>query len=220
MDQKLLIDAVGKHLDALASLLGWAFATAFAMTYAGLAGQETLEVVGLKIKRNSAYYVAALLTIVALIGILLSMMRLLTLMSLLDDEHFMEGFTRLTSHEWFLNPFSFFGGALLAQLHSSISYFLFFMIVGFLSLPLGQLPFTGSRSRLVVAGVTAATGVAIAVTVWRVNMIIINRSSVINTDLYSALVLMLRNKTTSLMFCMMAFTLVGRALSKWRAADR
>jgi hypothetical protein len=212
MDQKILTDAVGKHLDAIAFLLNWFIATAFAMSFAGITRQEIIEVLGLKVKSRDAFHVAALITLVTLLGIFLLLLRVRSVMSLLDDEHFLEGLTKLTANAWYLNPFSFFGNSPLAYLHGTLSYFLFFTIVGLSAVPLAALQLSAIRYRRTIFLLQAATGMAVAAAVWGVYSVVLGRLHGLNADLYSALASTFMGKNVCLTICPIVFKLVRDAL--------
>lgn len=212
MKQEILIEAVGKHLDGMAFLLNWLIATAFAMTFAGLTRQDTLEVLGVKVKSRYAFNIAALVTVVALTAILLLLLRLLSVMSSLDDAHFVDGLTKLTTHEWYFNPFSFFGNSPVAYVHATLSYFLFFVVVSLAALPLGALQQATEKYRGMVYLLLMAVLVGMAIAVWQVNSLAIDRLRGMNPELYGALREVFMWKTVSLGFCTATVTAVNRLL--------
>lgn len=218
MNQQILIEAVGKHLDGIASLLNWFIATAFVMTFAGLTRQETLEVLGVKVKSRDAFNVAALITLVTLAGMFLLLLRLLSIMSSLDDGHFVEGLTRLTTHDWYLSPFSFFGNSTVAYLHGTLSYFLFFTALGLAALPLAALQRRREKYRLRVLFLQVAVGVGIALAVWGIHFVTLTRLRGASADLYNPFSAAFMWKTVSLTICPVVYRLVKDWLLKDRDA--
>lgn len=186
MDQKVILESLSKHMDALASLLNWFVATALAMTYAGVKRQKTVEALGLKIAARDAFAVAAVLTVFFQIGMLLLLMRLFSMLSVLGRAEFLEGFTRMAFHDWYLNPFSFFGGGVPSQVHSIISYFLFFLVMNLFTLPLATLPGIGSRFSHVILWVLLVTSLVTAIAVWGVHWISLKRLKDLDSNVYSA----------------------------------
>jgi hypothetical protein len=116
MEQEIIIDALGKHLSSFQYILAWAVIVAFGVGWAGLQNSKELEVVSLKFNRRAAFYVATLLYLMANLATLLLLWRMEALLSSLDDQHFLRGYTTLALHEWLLNPFAYAGSSAIASL--------------------------------------------------------------------------------------------------------
>jgi hypothetical protein len=115
VDQDSLLDAIGSHMDSLQSIFSWGAALAVGLYWTALRGDQELEFAGLKFGRRDAFYVAAVLYLAATVVVLLLLGRLLALLALLDDGHFLQGYTVLAVHPWVLNPFAYLGESVAAE---------------------------------------------------------------------------------------------------------
>jgi hypothetical protein len=212
MEQSALIESLSKHLGALASLVNWFIVTALTMIYSGIKREKTVEVAGLHVRHRDAFYLAALLAVLTQLGMILLLMRISGVLSLLDRAHFPEGFTRLATDSWLLNPFSFFGSALLARLQSAVSYFLFFVVLSLSVLPLVTMELGEMRFRGAIVLVLAATGAATALATWGVYQNILGRLRDVGAALYSALASTFLEKNLSLVLFPMILKVVRDAV--------
>jgi uncharacterized membrane protein len=122
MDQDILLKALEKHLDFLATIFNWAIALSIAVAWAGIQRRQEIEAWKLKFSRKHAFYAVCALFLVANLAVTILFLRIGDLLWLLDDKNFMKGFTVLTTHPWVLNPFEYFGDSFIARLHSCEGY--------------------------------------------------------------------------------------------------
>lgn len=116
MDQNVMLSAIGSHMDSLQSIFAWGAALAAGLYWTALRGDEELEFAGLKFARRDAFHVAAVVYLAATVAVLLLLWRLLALLAMLDDGHFLEGYTTLAVHPWLLNPFAYLGESAEAEM--------------------------------------------------------------------------------------------------------
>ena len=122
MDQEIIVEAIGKHLDAIETYVNAISILAIAATWAGIQRSSEIEVLGMKFKRRHAFWVAAGLYLIANMTILILFLRIGDLVALLDASHAVKGATLLATHSWVLNPFSYFGNTSIARAHSGEGY--------------------------------------------------------------------------------------------------
>ena len=106
-------------MDSLRSTIGLSVALACAFAWAGIAEQEPIQAIGLEISREHAFPTAALFYIFVNAKVLFLLIRLRRLLQSLDDAHFLDGFTRVATHPFFANPFSYFGEGAITRLVSA-----------------------------------------------------------------------------------------------------
>lgn len=121
MNQEGIVNALGEHMSALQYIVGWAVIIAFGVGWAGLQKKKELEIVGLKVGRREAFYIATLLYLMANLTVLLLLWRIEALLIALNDKYFVRGYTTLALHAWLLNPFGYVGSNLVAALSTSLS---------------------------------------------------------------------------------------------------
>ena len=119
MIQDTIVDALGKHMDALQTIFDSIIVLAVAIAWAGVSRQSEIEALGIKFQRRYAFFVASGLYLVANIAVFILFFRISNLFTLLDHSHVVPGFSVLATHSWVLNPFSFFGGGLMPRLISA-----------------------------------------------------------------------------------------------------
>jgi hypothetical protein len=122
MDQQIMLEAISSHLGSVATYVDWIILAAIAVAWAGLQRQRKIEALGITFDRRYAFYAVATVYLVANVAILILFLRIGDLLVQLDRENVVAGVTRLTVHEWVLNPFSFFGTSLVARLHAGEGY--------------------------------------------------------------------------------------------------
>lgn len=109
MDQKVIVESLTKHLDALSSLFTWILLLAIPIVWTGIQRSDVVEALGIKVHRNKIVYVANGLYVLALALAFVILQRLSGLVDLLNDQNVLEGVTRLVTHDWLLNPFGYLG---------------------------------------------------------------------------------------------------------------
>jgi hypothetical protein len=128
MDQKIIIDSIGKHLDFIESTIFWIIVVAIAIAWAGVQRKKEIEILSLKFNRQNAFIAASMLYLLANMAILILFLRIGNLMQLLDQKNFLTGFTTLSTHPWILNPFSYFGYSSSSLFHSGEGFGLLIVI--------------------------------------------------------------------------------------------
>ncbi|HEY4988174.1 MAG TPA: hypothetical protein VII09_00120 [Opitutaceae bacterium] len=119
MNQDVIVDALGKHLDALQTIFNSIILLAVAIAWAGISRQTEIEALSMKFQRRHAFFIASGLYLIANIVVLTLFLRIGDLFLLLDGPHTSAGFSMLATHTWILNPFSYFGRTLYARLLSA-----------------------------------------------------------------------------------------------------
>jgi hypothetical protein len=216
VDQKTLLESLTKQLDTLASLFFWLLGLTLPMAFARMTRQDSVEVLGTEVKSRDAFSVAAFISLVAQVGILLSLTRLMALMGLLNNDSVVEGVSRLATHPWILSPFAFFGTTVLARVQSAIGYGLFFIVWGTGAvLAVGISAQRTNRANFLVAAMFTATGVAAFSMVWGVNVIVLRRLHEVSPDLYRGVSSTFMAKTFCLLAVPIALKAVNSAMVRW-----
>jgi len=74
-----------------------------------IASDSDVEALGLTIKRSHVFYFAAAYFLFVNLQVLIWIRRIGNMVQLLDDDHFLSGVSKLTTHPWITNPFIFLG---------------------------------------------------------------------------------------------------------------
>lgn len=122
MNQDVIIEALGEHLDAIETYVNGLAILAVAAAWAGVQRSRDVEVLGAKFDRRHAFWALAVLYLVGNMAILILFLRVGDLVALLDPGHVVKGVTELATHSWVLNPFSYFGTSGVARFHSAEGY--------------------------------------------------------------------------------------------------
>jgi hypothetical protein len=117
MDQTILIDAIGKHLDLLEKLTTWALLVSLAIGWAGLQKKD-ISALGMTFSRKEAFAAASALYLFANMIIVILFLRLGDLLLMIDDKGFAQAVTKLSSHTWIMNPYAYFGSTASARSYS------------------------------------------------------------------------------------------------------
>jgi hypothetical protein len=117
MDQMILIDAIGKHLDLLEKLTTWALLVSLAIGWAGLQKKD-ISALGMMFSRKEAFAAASAIYLFANMIIVILFLRLGDLLMMIDDNHFTQAVTKLSSHTWIMNPYAYFGSTASALSYS------------------------------------------------------------------------------------------------------
>lgn len=201
----------------MSSVMAWYVASAFALSVTGLTRQATFEGLGVKVQSAHAYAVATLVVIGAQLSMLLLLLRLQSLLGLLDANHVLTGISALTTHAWSLNPFGYFGGGLLARLHSATSYGMFFFVMTFGFLPIVTQRLGSQISQRIATYSSLFIAFAIPVTIWSVLRLVVSRLASTDSVLSSAIQATIADRTLVFPPILFAVGRTARALSKWRA---
>jgi len=117
-----MLEAISSHLGSVATYVDWIIVAAIGVAWAGLQRERKIEALGVTFDRRHAFYAVATLYLVANVAILILFLRVGDLFVQLDRESVAAGVTRLSVHEWVLNPFAFFGVSPVARLHAGEGY--------------------------------------------------------------------------------------------------
>ncbi len=118
MNQDIIVQALGKHLDALQTILNSIILLAAATAWAGISRQQEIEALKIKFQRRHAFFAASGLYLIANIIVLILFLRIGDLFALVDNAHLIAGVSTLATHAWILNPFGYFGSSALGRFHS------------------------------------------------------------------------------------------------------
>lgn len=118
LNQDSIVDAIGKHLNQLKSVISWFVLLALVFVWASLSNADPIKALGIEISRQHAFYVAAIIYSLLNIRVLDVLLRIGDLVNLLDDDHIVDGLSKMAFHSFVANPFSYFGDGLVARLHS------------------------------------------------------------------------------------------------------
>lgn len=122
MNQDVIVEAIGKHLDTIETYVNAIVLLAVAAAWAGVRRSREIEAFGTKFDRRHAFWALAVLYLVANMTILIVFLRVGDLVLLLDPSNVVKDITKLATHSWVLNPFSYFGGSAIARFYSSEGY--------------------------------------------------------------------------------------------------
>ncbi|MCP2517381.1 hypothetical protein M5J07_20750 [Achromobacter mucicolens] len=128
MPQEQIIDAIGKHLDSLESLINWTIVVALGAAWAGIQRSSELSLGGMTIKRTHSFLALAIGFILVNLALLIGILRLTALIELLHPDFAERGLIAISTHKWLLNPFAYFGGSLTGRAVSSAGYGLLIVI--------------------------------------------------------------------------------------------
>jgi len=122
MDQDVIVDALGKHLDMIEAYVSAITILAVASAWAGIQRSREIEIFGTKFDRRHAFWAVAALYLICNMAILILFLRVGDLVKLLDSAHVVKGISTLATHSWVLNPFSYFGASGIPRFHSAEGY--------------------------------------------------------------------------------------------------
>lgn len=116
MDQDVLVATIGDHIQALQSVFDWTIIIAIGLCVSAFGKEREVEVAGMTFTRGHALLAASVLYLVAIVALLALTLRLNAVLKLLDEEHFLEGYSALAVYPWILSPYSFLGVSSAGQL--------------------------------------------------------------------------------------------------------
>lgn len=184
-DQKMLLESISKNLDSLAEIIKWAILFSVALWWAGFQRQNPIEALGVKIQREHAFFLGVIVYSVVNLVVLIRFLRLGDLLNAVSDASLTEGITRLSTHAWELNPFSYFGLGLVPRAHSCLGYGSLIAVWWICNSSLDALgPETGT-SWLVLLCIYLFIGLASMWAVQRVNQIVLVRTETSQPELHS-----------------------------------
>jgi hypothetical protein len=187
LNQEVLVDAIGEHLGSLESYVNAIVLLAVASAWAGIRRSRQIEAFGTKIDRRYAFWVLAPLYLLGNATLLILLLRVGDLLQQLDGAHLIEGFSKLATHPWILNPFSFYGPSPTARFYSGEGHGLLIVVWWLCNASLYTL-MDNKRSWIarVLIGVFLALGLGSMVAIQRVSTLLLVRLSVEDLDLYEA----------------------------------
>lgn len=177
MDQAVLVDAIGDHLDSLTQIVNWTALISIAMCWAGIRREREIEAMGLKVDRKYAFYAMATVYSFANLTSFLMFLRLRHLLLLVDDKHFLEAFTTLSTYPWVLNPFSYYGSTSEAHILSSEGVGLLIVVWWLCNSSLYTLLEKQTNNTIFLLILFLGIGLAALVTIEQTNILIANRMS-------------------------------------------
>jgi hypothetical protein len=188
MDQELIISAITRHLDLLATIFNWVIIFAVAIAWAGLQKRPMIEALGMKFNRKHAFIALSVLYLIANVVVLILFLRLGDLIQMIDNQHLLKGLTALSTHEWVLNPFSFFGSGFIARLHSSEGFGLLIITWWICNASLSILQETQqSKTAKYLLGIFMAIGTLSMLAIIRVYYLVLVQTKFIEPQLHQTL---------------------------------
>ncbi len=177
MDQSILVDAIGKHMDLLETISIWAFFLSLAIGWAGLQKKD-ITALGLTFGRREAFAGAVAVYLFANMIIIVLFLRLGDLLRLAEDKTFAQAFTRLATHTWIMNPFGYFGGDRLSRTYSCEGFGLLIVLWWLCHTSLATLiEGKPTKRHTVLIGTFLVLGLAAMFAVQRVGWIVLDRGS-------------------------------------------
>jgi len=162
MQEDVLVKALSDCLSSLESFISAAILLAIAVIWPALRGKSTLEFMSMKVERQYAIPVLSSIYLAINLAVLILFLRLAFLLQLLPDgECAKSAMDTIATHSWILNPYSFFGNSLAAQLYSASTYGLLIVVWWFCFASmhvLGDSPKTKIQKRL--EGIFLGVGLA------------------------------------------------------------
>jgi len=119
MNQAALVEALKSQLDLAEHLFNWALIFSAAVAWAGLQRQPYIEAFHVKVDRRDAFVAIAVLYLFATTVAIVLFLRIGDLFTLVDCDHFGQAVTIVATHQWILNPFSYFGPSSVARSYSA-----------------------------------------------------------------------------------------------------
>lgn len=152
MDAELVIAALGKQLDALSSLIGWAVGLALITAWAGLQKQPEISLFSMKVSRSDALLLLGAAFLFVNVAAILYFMRVGDLIFLIKKESLHKALTAIGTHAWAFNPYAYFGNSTASLILSNFGYGALIAIwwIGYTALSLVQDDKTTLEFRLVI----------------------------------------------------------------------
>jgi hypothetical protein len=188
MDQSILVDAIGKHLDLLEKISVWALLLSLAIGWAGLQKKD-IAALGMTFARREAFAAAAAVYLFANMIIIVLFLRLGDLLLLVDAGTLPQAITKLSTHTWIMNPYSYFGGYAFSRTYSCEGFGLLIVLWWLCHASLGTL-IDGSQTKkhTLLIGAFLLLGLAAMFAVQRVGWIVLHRGAkVLPTDLFDSI---------------------------------
>jgi hypothetical protein len=217
MDQSLIVDAIGKHMDLLEKVSIWVFILSLAIGWAGLQKQN-INALGITFARREAFAAAGAVYLFANTLMIVLFLRVGDLLRLADEKTFPQAFTRLTTHTWIMNPYAYFGSVGVPRTYSCEGFGLLIVLWWFGNASLSTL-IDGARQRrhAILISAFLVLGFAGMLSIVRVFTIILERGSTsLPNDLCASFSSTLRLRSLSGLLGVGAGVLLFRAVSRLR----
>ena len=108
MEKTAVIDSLGEHMDSLKVTIGWALLVAFVVGFGAFENHDKVQVLGLSLKRDLAFYMAAAFYSFVNFKVLFLLIKIRHLMHYLKNNDFVEGLSKVALHSFVANPFGYF----------------------------------------------------------------------------------------------------------------
>jgi hypothetical protein len=106
MSEQLVVEAVRRHLDEIASFVNWALVLALPIVWMAVRRKQTYEVLKIEFTAKQAYCIVTVLFLVINLVVVVLFFRLRDLLASVPERKVADVVTVLVSHQWVLNPFS------------------------------------------------------------------------------------------------------------------
>jgi hypothetical protein len=157
MDSELIIAALGKQLDSLNSLVGWAVGLALITAWAGLQRQPEISLLSMKVARKDALYLLGAAFLYVNLAAIVYFVRIGDLIALVEQKSLPKALTVVGTNAWAFNPYAYFGDSFASLFLSNFGYGALIVIwwIGYTALSLVQDDKTALDFRIVIGAFLA-----------------------------------------------------------------
>lgn len=133
MNQEVLTSAISASLSSLETFTTSSILLAIAIIWPAIRGHDTIEAMGIKIKREYAFHVVGLVYSFFAAAMLIIFVRLCFLTTYISGvDNPVVVMETIFTHSWILNPYAYFGSGFLSILFSSTTFGLLIVVWWFL----------------------------------------------------------------------------------------
>ena len=130
MEESVLVKAIGSHIDELSNMTEWLIPTILIVAVSALNYKyKTIKLLSIELSQDAAILFTDTIVACYSVSVLLIVLRLQALFKRLSPDSTAEAFNQMVTHEWLLNPFSFFGGGHPLLTYTSTFLVIFFYVV-------------------------------------------------------------------------------------------
>jgi hypothetical protein len=122
MEQAALVDALGKHLDALATSVNWAVGLAILTVWTGAQRSKEVSLFGLKTKRKDAFYLLGAAFLYVNIASIVLFLRIANILETIDTKNLARALTILGTNAWPFNPYAYYGNSYSSMVVSNFGF--------------------------------------------------------------------------------------------------
>ena len=187
-NQEDLIDSITKHLDDLKGIVRWALLLSVLFWWAGYNDQDPIKALGMDIKKDYALFVAVAFYLVVNLSVWDRLYRIGDILESVNDKNFEKATSKLTLHNWIINPFSYFGNGFLSRINNAKGFGLLIIVwwvcnSSLYALSDNHMTIIG----LLLQGTFLLTGLASMRSITRIENLLLERFEKMDTDTYKLL---------------------------------